>query len=91
MKLATHQPLSAPRPRTGRLGRLVRHAQRLALGGAAWLATCGPALAQSSSSEPKGPDWVVPYLIVGACVAFGIFIVCMPARRSFEVKQDKYQ
>lgn len=33
------------------------------------------------------PDYVMPYLLTGFCVALGLIMICKPTRRTFDVRK----
>ena len=57
----------------------------LASGGAAFAKRGKPAIPQSSLDHAQA-DWVFPYTVVVLMTAFGLLMVCRPARRANEAK-----
>lgn len=71
---------------------VANHCQRPALAAAAFcllLFRANHVLAQTPGQEPETKEaWVISYALVILSVGLGLYVICRPARRNKEVKQE---
>ncbi len=71
-----------------RIRALSRYALGFGLTLSVWCLSVGTALARPREEidQPVTKSWVMPYILVVVCIAFGLIVVCRPTTRKTEVQ-----
>lgn len=86
-RLSGPQPLIPAAPAAGAFSRWRAGARRLAVGLALALAACDLGTAWAAKAAPAAPQpevksYLLPYGLVGLCIALGVMAICRPNSRS---------